>query len=251
MSKSNYIYLYDGSFINLLNLIKILLKKKIIPQNIKDDTYLPNLLEQSFKFKIEDDEKVIQEIINGTSKNILTTIYYLFLSNEENKELLIYYFLVHSLKFKNKVYYMRNLKSVDKALKVVMYVSHENHKFKGFVRFKELANNILYAEISPVNNILPILSNYFKKRLKNEFFIIKDVKRNIVSVYDKKDFYILDGEEFKLIGNKESSSEKLIQDMWIAFYKTIGIKERKNDRCRRNFMPKKYWKNIIEMRDEL
>ena len=37
---------------------------------------------------------------------------------------------------------------------------------------------------------------------------------------------------------------------WKDFYKTIGIKERKNDRCRMNFMPKKYWKYILEMSDE-
>ena len=51
--------------------------------------------------------------------------------------------------------------------------------------------------------------------------------------------------------DKESSNEKEIEKLWKIFYKTIGIKERKNDRCRQNFMPKKYWKYITEVREEL
>ena len=42
-----------------------------------------------------------------------------------------------------------------------------------------------------------------------------------------------------------------IEDLWKSFYNTIGIKERKNDRCRMNFMPKKYWKYILEVSDEI
>ena len=39
--------------------------------------------------------------------------------------------------------------------------------------------------------------------------------------------------------------------MWKSFYDTIGIKERNNERCRMNFMPKKYWKYIVEMSDKI
>ena len=73
---------------------------------------------------------------------------------------------------------MRNLKCVDASLKISKYVSNENHKLKGFLRFQELENHILYAEISPTNNVLELLSIHFKKRLKNEYWIIKDVGRN-------------------------------------------------------------------------
>ena len=65
---------------------------------------------------------------------------------------------------------MRNIKSVSEALKISKYVGHENHKFKGFLRFKELENNVLYAEFSPENDILFLLSKHFEKRLKNKEF---------------------------------------------------------------------------------
>ncbi len=248
MNREEFIYLYDGSFTNLLNLCILLIKKRIIPLNIKSEEYQPNLLEEVIKLDCTETINV-EEFVRLFSKRIFKTIYYLFISNDINKELIIYYFLIHSLKYKDKIYYMRNLKSVAKALKIEKYVGRENHKFKGFLRFKELENNVLYAEINPENNILFILSKHFETRLANEYFIIKDVGRKILSVYDKKNIYIVSEDEFLPITNL-STNEKFIQDLWKSFYKTIGIKERKNNRCRMNFMPKKYWKYIIEVSDE-
>ena len=105
--------------------------------------------------------------------------------------------------------------------------------------------------MEPTNNVLFLVSSHFQKRLKNEYWMIKDTKRRIISIYDKKNFYIVAEEELKSRITKESKDEKKIEELWKLFYKTIGITERKNDRCRMNFMPKKYWKFMTEMRDEL
>lgn len=249
MTKENYIYLYDGSFSSLLNLCLLLMRKRIIPLNIKDEGYQPNLLEEVMKLDIPLEENY-EEFLQIFSRSIFKTVYYLFISSDKNKELIIYYFLVHSLKYKDKIYYMRNLKSVQRALKIEKYVGRENHKFKGFLRFKELENGCLYGEINPENDILFILSRHFQNRLANEYFIIKDVNRKILSIYDKENIYIVLENDFLLATTNFSSNEESMQELWKAFYKTVGIKERKNDRCRMNFMPKKYWKYIIEVSDE-
>ncbi len=144
----------------------------------------------------------------------------------------------------------RHLRCVGETIRISNYVIHEVHKYKGFVRFKELKNHILYAEIEPVNDILELVSHHFKKRLKNEYWMIKDVGRNILSLYDKKNYYVVSGLEFTLENNTFSQDELNIETLWKTFYKTIGIKERKNDRCRMNFMPKKYWKYLLEMEEE-
>lgn len=248
--KSKYIYLYNNTFVNLLNLIKELITKKIIPFNIKNINYQKTLIDEVMYLNIEEDESIINEILNKVGVDVFNTIYYIFLSNNENKEIIIFHFFIHSLKYKNKIFYMRNLKSVNEALKISKYVSNENHKFKGFLRFKELENNILYAEFSPENNILFLLSKHFQRRLKNEYWIIKDVKRKMLSIYDKNNFFIVDESDFMLHTTKTSNEEKNMEELWKEFYKTIGIKERKNDRCRMNFMPKKYWKYITEVSEE-
>ena len=246
----NKVYIYDGSFISLIDLVSYLISNNIKPSNIKDEDYFPNLLEEVVMLNVKCDN-IIQKVIVTYGSFVFSVIYNVFLSNEENKELIIFYFCLNASKYGKSIIYRRNLKCVSESLRISQYVSHETHKYKGFLRFKELENKVLYAEIEPVNDILFFLSKHFAKRLKNEFWVIKDVGRKIISVYDKKKFVILNDEDFIMSTNKFSDSENFTESLWKDFYKTIGISERKNDRCRRNFMPKRYWKYIIEVSGEL
>lgn len=247
----NKVYVYEGDFVSLINLVYYLISSNIKPDAIKEESYVPNLFESIIKPNVNDDNNVIDEIFRIFGCNIFMVIYYVFLSNDENKELIIYYFCLNVNKHKKNIVYRRDLRCVSEALRISKYVSREIHKFKGFLRFRELENKVLYAQVEPVNDILFFLSNHFSKRLKNEFWIIKDVKREIVSIYDKKSFVIVMENDFIISTNKESEDEKVFLDLWKVFYRTVGIKERKNDRCRMNFMPKKYWKYIVEVSDLL
>ena len=167
--KNKSVYLYDGSFINLLNLIYKLYQNKIIPLDIKDYNYQVNLIDNVINLNIENNEKIIDKIISNLGLPIFNTIYKLYLSNNDDKELLMFYFFGYSIKYKNKIFNLRNNEIITKVLKITKYIGSENHKYKGFLRFKELNNNVLYAEISPDDNILPLLVNHFKERLKMSF----------------------------------------------------------------------------------
>lgn len=247
----NNIYIYKNNFFDLIYLIDYLIKHSIVPNNIKDEAYSPTLLDNVINLNLNYEENIIKKIINNIDKNIFRILLLVFLSNDDSRELIIYYFYKNYLKYGIRIINMYNLKCVSKSLNISKYVSNEVHKYKGFVRFKELENNILYAEIEPINNILILLSNHFKKRLKNEYFIIKDKKREIFSIYNKNNYCIVNDNDFKLITNKLSIDELEYQKLWTSFYKTIGIESRRNDKCRMNFMPKRYWKYLIEMSDEL
>lgn len=246
----NNVYLYNGDFLYLLSLIKYLCQFKIKPDNIKDNSFSPSLFDNTINLNIIVNDNIVDSFIDSIGANNFKIIFYTFLSNNINKDLIIYYFYLNALKYKDNIIYMRNLKCVSESLKIAKYVKHEAHKYKGFVRFKELENNVLYAEIEPTNDVLYIISKHFELRLKNEYWIIKDMKRNKLSVYDKNNFFIISGDNFKLFNNNLSEEELDTEKLWKEFYKTIGIETRKNDRCRMNFMPKKYWKYIIEMSDE-
>lgn len=245
------IYLYNDTFIGLLNLITKLYENNIRPKNIKPLNYSPTLFENLINLYIEIDKNIINKVINKIGNINFKIIYTVYLSNNINKELIIFYYYINSLKYKNNLQYMRNLKCVTVALKINKYVKNEAHKYKGFVRFKELKNNILYAEIEPVNNIIYLIANHFKNRLNNEYWIIKDINRNIFCLYDRKEIFFTNEENFQLITNQFTNNELDYQNLWKNFYKIIGIESRKNDRCRMNFMPKRYWKQLIEMSDEM
>ena len=251
MNNNNKIYLYNDNFLSLLALIVILIRKKIVPKNIKTHDYKYGLFDEIKEPILPEKEETVNYIIKNIGYNNFNVIFKLYLSITEDKELIIFYYCLYSLKYKEATRFMRNNKWVNEALKQSSYVSMENHKFKGFTRFKKMNNEIYYAEINPTNNILFLLSKHFRDRLKDEYWIIKDVNRKLYSLYDKKNFIIVSEDEFKMNDFNLSDDEDKFLNLWKEFYDTVGIAERKNDRCRMNFMPKKYWKYIVEVSDEL
>ena len=52
---------------------------------------------------------------------------------------------------------------------------NEAEKFKGIVRFSELAEGMLYAPIHPTHHVLPLIVRHFQKRLSCEEWAIHDV----------------------------------------------------------------------------
>ena len=120
---------------------------------------------------------------------------------------------------------------------------------KGFIRFQELKNKSFFAIIEPTNNILPLIIHHFEQRLPNENWFIYDKKRDLINIYYNHHSYLVN---FHIKNNSllYSEDEKEYEKLWQTFFKTIGIEKRKNYQCQRNFMPKKYWNNLIEMRDE-
>ena len=73
------------------------------------------------------------------------------------------------------------------------------------------------------------------------------MNRNMYSIYNTKKYYIVSGKNVNLKDIEIKKKEKEIENLWLTFFKAIGIEARKNRRCQMNFMPKKYWKYIIEM----
>ena len=243
---NNFVYLYDGTFNNLLNLIYYLIINKIKPnQIINERKYCISLFDNVVKPNIN---CVFEIYLIGKENFRLCN--YVFRTSYEYKEILIYYFILNAFKYKDKTKYMRNLICVNRTLKLANYVSRENHKMKGFLRFTETKKGFLYAEVEPENNILDLIAFHFKKRLSNENWVILDKKRNRLCFYNKKDLFIVKKSDIASIKIEISKNETEIENLWRCFFNTIGIKERENKRCQMNFMPKKYWKNILEMRNE-
>lgn len=247
----NNVYLYDGSFEQLIILIFTLIKHNKEPIDIKrKDEYISNLIDKPTYLKFNNVCKKMEYIKKALGYNILGKIYYTYLSNNKDKEIILYNFVKNALIYKNDILERRNIDSVNSVLKISKYVNKEAHHMKGFLRFKKM-KNFYYAKMEPTNNLISILANHFKRRLSNEYWLIHDTKRGLYAAYDlNKISYLKDNEVIGL--NLEiSNEEEIFENLWKTFFHTIAIKERKNKKAQMNFMPKKYWKNIIEMEDEL
>ena len=245
----NKVYLYDGNFKSLLVLVFNLIKFKKVPIDIKsEEDYEPNLIDEPVYVNVKLTSKALNNLRKTLPFSIYLRLYYAYLSNDKDKEMIIYKFLNNFLIYKESIINRRNIDSVNDLVRISRYVGSEAHKLKGFLRFKKM-KEFYYAEIEPTNNIISILANHFKKRLSNEYWIITDTKREKYAIYDKEKITYLKKEDIIKLNLDLSNDEMFYENLWKEFFNTIGIKERKNEKCQMNFMPKKYWKNMIEMED--
>lgn len=130
--------------------------------------------------------------------------------------------------------------------------ANEGHHLLEFLRFSELKNGILFAQIHPKNDVLPILASHFTNRLPLENFIIYDATHQTAVVHKaSKNYLIVDASSLDLSLTKEySSNEEEYRRLWCAFFDAIAIDSRKNDKLQIQNIPKRFWADTVELADK-
>ena len=242
---SDIYYTYDGSFDGLLTVIHTAVYSRIVPKGI----FTEDLLQLSFNaryIKIETDSekatKVMKAVNMNLGKNGSRRLYYVFLSDFPEKDMIIYKYMM--LGFKNGIITNAALSddTVASAFKIAENVSRETEKFRQFVRFSVMDWGVQYARFVPKNNILPILTPFFVNRLKIIPFVLHDLTHDLCAVYDTKNWYITSSEGLTMPDISEN--EKKARELWQAFFDAISIKERKNPKLQKQMMPARYFKDV-------
>lgn len=129
---------------------------------------------------------------------------------------------------------------------------HEAHKFMGFVRFTELAGGILYADIKPENEVLPLIAPHFANRYPEENWIIYDERREKFAIHRAgKGWMILEDMKIaKEVKSQLSMEEEDYRAMWRAFTKSIAIEARKNPNLQKQLLPLKFRDKMEEFKDK-
>ncbi|MBR1772198.1 MAG: TIGR03915 family putative DNA repair protein [Lachnospiraceae bacterium] len=127
---------------------------------------------------------------------------------------------------------------VHKAFQLSRNVEREFCHLRGFLRFEELADDILYAQFCPKNHQLPLLLPHFADRFPEENFIIYDVKREIASVHPQgKEPFLLHGAEMGEERLHRSAREADYRALFQDFCRHIAIDERRNPKLQQNLLP--------------
>ncbi|MBT8344262.1 MAG: TIGR03915 family putative DNA repair protein [Sulfurovum sp.] len=233
------LWLYDGSFEGFLTALHRSYMYKCIPETLTPDIARLDLLSQpvTIETDLEVAKKVSQSIAQKFPKKLIERVYHVFLCDdvERERELLLYL----RMGFKD-------LALLDDLSHPVIYAVEQYqkrvfstmHKMHAFTRFEMLEDGLLYAKIAPPCNVLPLLGKHFVKRLGSECFIIHDIQRGWIVVYNGKDLQmheILDASVPIL-----HQREKQFQKLWKTFFDTVAIESRKNYKVQRNFVPLLY-----------
>ena len=109
------------------------------------------------------------------------------------------------------------------AVECMKKVSHEIHKFHGFIRFMETESGALYAPFSPDNDVCDLLLPHFKKRLPEYPFVLHDISRKKAAVYDGKNTFVAPLPRADIL---ISASEEEWQSLWKRYYQAVDIPSR-------------------------
>lgn len=245
------ILLYDNTFYGLLNAFYESFnynQKELLICN-KNNIDIPSLGSEVININTNDEisKKVQSTIVHKINNLALRKIYLVFLSNYENKEMLLLKYINIAFKLGKDVHAFLNVDEVRLIDTICKRVTYESHRFKGFVRFNYINNKFLYSSIEPDNDILELIADHFKKRFKNEYFIIHDLNRAKAIIYNKIDYEIasLNLSDYK---NLKSYCD-IYSDLWNTYFKSTTISERKNLKLQSRMMPKRYWKHILEVKN--
>jgi len=130
-------------------------------------------------------------------------------------------------------------------------VQFEIHRMYGMLRFFPGGEGEYIARCAPDFLILPALGAYFTVRFGDTPWIIIDEKRGLIlsrlseeGLPPKTEIQVLDGPLAAQSGKNTDEWE----DLWRHYHNVINNENRKNCDLQRQFMPKRYWKYLPEVK---
>jgi probable DNA metabolism protein len=203
----------------------------------------------------ECDKKVLaveKLIYNNLGKDSYYDIHRALLADDLEKAEAVFKVIQDARGLKNSRNIMNVLtnKNVMKVFELCRRVAGEAHLLQGFIRFRELSSGVLYAQITPKNQVLTCLIEYFENRYPLEDWLIYDKTHKLALVHlkSKPSFLRSLDEVNEEEINKLADQEDEYQDLWEEFFKSVSIKERESYKLQRNNLPLRYRENMVEFR---
>jgi len=241
--------LFDGSYEGFLCIVHAHYYDGITPLIIQENVnYQPTLDTEEYHI-LTDNEKaarVQQAIRKKISGNAVHQMTYSYLSEHDDKYMVMFRYLVLGFKVGSSVDSHLDEDYVRRVHQLTRQVGREGHLLTGFSRFEETANGIFYCSILPKNYVLPILAEHFSDRMMNQAWIIHDKNRGKAAIYNGEEYVITDVP--KTVEIQHSESEAHIQNLWTTFFHSVNIKERVNPKVQRNLLPLYFRKSMTEFK---
>lgn len=243
-------YIYDGSYYGMLTAIQWRFQIQSRNIIITPDQHKPNTLELFANYTQINTNKqlaksLLKQIRSEISTRIENRIYYAFLSEQPGIEDFIFDYLSWGFEIGEQVEELLSKESVCKINNLSQKVSRERHKMLGLLRFQKLTSGIYYAPMEPDHDIITLIAPHFRKRLRDQSWIIHDKSREKYALYNQKQLIYTTSSisQNKLSKHEE---EQKFQNLWKKYFCNITIPERRNLRLQKQFLPKKYWKYLTE-----
>lgn len=247
--------LYDGTFEGWLCAVFDVYEYKFEDVSIcTENSFNGNIFEKVHT--AHDNKKHSLRVWKGLQKRVsaatLHQLYRAFLSGQEGMETVLLRYVQYVFSTTASIETDFSHPDVLTVTQTAKKVWREKHRMEAFVRFQKTADEIYYAVIEPVYNVLPLISTHFENRYPDQQWLIYDQRRRFGIFYNKTfcsevtlefthDIY-----RDKSVRSCFDEKEKIYQHLWQAYYKNANIPARKNTKLHLQHMPRRYWKYLPE-----
>lgn len=205
--------------------------------------------------EVKPDPEKAEKVANTLRKRLGSEdyyhIYHAALSRDRGKADCIYRTIVAGLSGGKRGQVMHNLQNPDicRVFELSRTTGNEAHRYYQFLRFRELESGVLFSEIEPENDILPLIGEHFSERFPAEHFLVYDGTHHTFLMHEAyKQWVLVAGEELNREEvRKISENEKQFAQLWKGFCRSIAIMERKNLKLQQQFLPLKFRAFMTEM----
>jgi probable DNA metabolism protein len=247
--------LYDGSFEGLLCALFDVYEYKFSDASIcTAEKFNGNIFQKVHV--ANDDPKHSERVWKGLAQKLtpeaLKALYRAFLSELEGMENTILQYVQYVFGHAESVEKDFSHPAVITITQTAKKVWREKHRMEAFVRFQKTGDDLFYAIIEPDYNVLPLIANHFQSRYADQQWMIYDARRKTGIFYDLKSVENVKIDFSDAVNNgKEvaavySGDEKVYQQLWQTYFKSVNIAARKNTKLHIQHMPKRYWKYLVE-----
>ena len=247
-------FTYDGTFEGLLTCVFEAFEKKQFPQQITKEEVAVLFSENCH---VITDEQKANRVVTGLRKKIskyaFQMLCFCWLSEREGIEMLLFNYICKSFRAEKSIELNFADSDVLELSKIYKKVGREAERMRQFVRFQKTTDDTFFAAIKPLYNVLPMVAEHFEDRFADQQWVIYDIQRKYALYYNLNKTEIvhfddlkIDFQTGKLHANLLADNELHFQSGWKDYLRSISIKERKNLKLQRQFMPKRFWKYLTE-----
>ena len=258
------IVLYEPSFEGWLSAVFYVYANKLQDDNllqlIAQDCYVPSLIahETSIETDADKAERVLTKLNKLLGRSGMRNILWGFLSEKDNIGTTLFQVVKYAIDYPNRPI-MQDLGNLDvlELVQTVKSVAREKHRMEAFVRFEHTTDDIYFSRVAPDFNVLPLIGEHFRQRYQDQHWAIYDVARGYGIYYDKSQstrarpaalqtITDLDDAVLRNPASIHSEDEQRYQKFWQGYFANVNIKERKNPRLHKQYLPQRYWKYLSE-----
>jgi probable DNA metabolism protein len=186
-----------------------------------------------------------QQFVAAASQEAFATARYAFHSQKAGIEQLVWRYLLLGLEKGPRLAGILTVEPVYSVNRIARHVSHEAHKFKGFVRFREVEAGFLYAQIEPEADILPFIASHFVGRVGDRPWMIHDLRRHQAAIFDLKSWRLIRDIELSAEPGM-TAAEHEYAALWQRYFQRHAIAERHNPKLQQKHVPLRVRKHLTE-----